>query len=124
MGAFAAQGIAGFRQMADSVGKDIIAGALINGQVHINFGNGDITQGIAKLDQVDITVLDSALALGIFSNHALKLVVVRFRRLLDGVDVLSAQGTDGGIVFLNCHRSIPVRQSVADEGIRKHGRAG
>ena len=50
MGAFAAQGITGFRQMADSVGKDVVAGALINRQVHINFGNGDITKGIAKLD--------------------------------------------------------------------------
>ena len=110
--------------MSDAVRQNVGTGALIDGQIQVNFGDGNIAKGIAQLDEVDVAVLNRAFSLSIFADHALKLVIVGFRRLLDGVNFLALEGTHGLLVFLNRHGGIPVCQRVAHKGVRKNGGAG
>ena len=124
VGALSTQRIAGFRQVADSVGEHIRPGALVDGQVQVDFGDGDIPQGVAQLDQIDVAVPGDALSLGVFAEHRFQLLIVGLRRLLDGVDFHPFQGIDGFIVFLHRHGGIPVRQGIADERIGEHSGAG
>ena len=42
VGAFAAQRIAGLGQMSDAMGQNIRAGALVNWQIQVDLGNGDV----------------------------------------------------------------------------------
>ena len=41
-GAVAAQRLAGLGQMADAMGQNIRAGALVNWQIQVDLGNGDV----------------------------------------------------------------------------------
>ena len=44
VGAFAAQRVAGAFQMADAFQRDVVAGALVNGQVYVNFRDGNVAK--------------------------------------------------------------------------------
>ena len=54
VGAFAAQRVAGAFQMADAFQQDVVAGALVNGQVDVDFRDSDVAKALPHVDQVHI----------------------------------------------------------------------
>ena len=125
VGARAAQRIAGAFQMSDALYQHIVACALINGQVYVNFGYGNVAKTLAHVQHIHIACADVVrFARRVAVNGIVQLLVVAARSLLGGVDFLGVHRLHGVVVDFNDRTCVALCHRVADNGVHGHADAG
>ena len=124
VGAFAAQRVAGAFQMADAFQQDVVAGALVNRQVDVDFRDGDVAKALPHVDQVHIAgagVL--GFAGGIAVQRVAQLLVVAAGGFLGGVQLFGVHAMHGLVVILDSRTGVALGHHVADDRVGRHADA-
>ena len=125
VGACAAQRIAGAFQMSDALYQHIVACALINGQVYVNFGYGNVAKALAHVQHVHIACADVVrFARRVAVDGIVQLLVVAARSLLGGVDFLGVHRLHVVVVAFNDRACVALCHRVADNRVHGHADAG
>lgn len=125
VGAFSAQRVAGPFQMADAFQQDVVAGALVNGQVDVDFRDGDVAKALPHVDQVHIAgagVL--GFSGGIAVQRAAQLFIVTAGGLFGGVQLFGVHAMHGLVVILDSRTGVALGHHIADDRVGRHADAG
>ena len=121
VGVFSAQRVAGAFQMADAFQQDVVAGALVNGQIDVDFRDGDVAKALPHVDQVHIAgagVL--GFSGGIAVQRAAQLFIVTAGGLFGGVQLFGVHAFYGIIVILDGRTGVALGHHVADDRVGRH----
>ena len=124
VGAVAAKRIARPFQMADALEQHLIAGALINRQIDVYFGDFYVAQALAHVHQVHI----ACAGVGGFARHVAahgiaELFVVAAGRFFRSIELFCIHGLDGIVVAVNDRRRMALCHRVADDRVHRHADA-
>ena len=105
--------------MADAFQQHIVAGALVNGQVYVNFRDGNVAKAFPHVDQVHVAgagVL--GFAGGIAVQRVAQLLVVAAGGFFGGVHAMH-----GLVVILDSRTGVALGHHVADDWVGRHADA-
>lgn len=110
--------------MADAFQQDVVAGALVNGQVYVNFRDGNVAKAFPHVDQVHIAgagVL--GFSGGIAVQRVAQLLVVAAGGLFGGVQLFGVHAMHGLVVILDSRTGVALGHHVADDRVGGHADA-
>ena len=125
MGALAPQRVAGLGHVAYALAQDVVVGALVDGQIHVDLGNGDIAHALPQVEEVhiaDARVLRLAVLVPL--HHAVQLAVILPGGLLGGVQALLVHLLHHGVIVLDDSGGVALSKGVAKEGIADDAQSG
>ena len=110
--------------MADAFQQDVVAGALVNGQVDVDFRDSDVAKALPHVDQVHIAgagVL--GFSGGIAVQRAAQLFIVTAGGLFGGVQLFGVHAMHGLVVILDSRTGVALGHHVADDRVGRHADA-